>query len=199
MLPSGRRRDLEGPTRERSEGTASFHQLREYVPGDDLRRIHWRSTARTGDLLVKQMVDTTRPELVVVLDNRAAAVGADDFEEAVDIVASVVAAAEDDDFPVALVLTDGSSDVDGDGQRIPPIDRLTAVALGDADSLERLAEVLMARGRSLLVRHRRALGRRPAGDRQAGPRLRARPPRVGGTRTTCAAGRRARDEGDRVR
>ena len=151
MLPSGRQRDLEGPTRERSEGSASFHQLREYVPGDDLRRIHWRSTARTGALLVKQMVDTTRPELVVVLDNRAAAVGADDFEEAVDIVASVVAAAEADDYPVALVLTDGSSDVDVDGQRIPPIDRLTAVTLGDADSLERLTEVVMARGRSLLV------------------------------------------------
>ena len=120
MLPSGRHRDLEGPTRERSEGSASFHQLREYVPGDDLRRIHWRSTARTGELLVKQMVDTTRPELVVVLDNRAAAVGADDFEEAVDIAASVVAAAEAEDYPDALVLTDGSTDVDVDGQRIPP-------------------------------------------------------------------------------
>ncbi|HKY14796.1 MAG TPA: DUF58 domain-containing protein, partial [Microthrixaceae bacterium] len=41
MLPSGRLRDLEGPTREVSKGSASFHQLREYVPGDDMRHIHW--------------------------------------------------------------------------------------------------------------------------------------------------------------
>ena len=141
MLPSGRRRDLEGPTRERSEGTASFHQLREYQPGDDLRRIHWRSTARTGDLLVKQMVDTTRPELVVVLDNRETTIGGDDFEQAVDIAASVVRAAENEDFPTTLLFADGSTDVDLDGQPIPAVDRLTSVQLGASDSLAQLADV----------------------------------------------------------
>ena len=113
----------------RSEGTASFHQLREYVPGDDLRRIHWRSTAKTGDLLVKQMVDTTRPELVVVLDNRTSAIGADDFEHAVEIAASILKAAEDDDFPTTLLFADGTDDLDLDGQPIPhyrPPDRRAA-------------------------------------------------------------------------
>lgn len=151
MLPTGRNRDLEGPTRERSEGSASFHQLRAYAPGDDLRRIHWRSTAKTGELLVKQMVDTTRPELVVVLDNRRSAIGPDDFENAVDIAASIVGAAEDDDFPISLVFADGTADVDLDGQPIPHLDRLTAVRLGPADSLARLAEVVVSRGRSLVV------------------------------------------------
>lgn len=150
MLPSGRQRDLEGPTRERSEGTASFHQLRPYQPGDDLRRIHWRSTARTGDLLVKQMVDTTRPELVVVLDNREAPIGAADFEEAVDIAASVVRAAEDEDFPTTLLFADGATVADLDGQPIPALDRLTAVGRTPADSLAPLADVLAGRGRSLV-------------------------------------------------
>ncbi|MET0325269.1 MAG: DUF58 domain-containing protein [Ilumatobacteraceae bacterium] len=150
MLPSGRRRDLEGPTRERSEGSASFHQLREYVPGDDLRRIHWRSTAKTGQLLVKQMVDTTRPELVVVLDNRAGTIGSDDFEHAVEIAASVLKAAEDDDFPTTLLLSDGTDDLDVNGQTIPHLDRLTAVQRGAADSLSQLADVLVSRGRSLV-------------------------------------------------
>jgi hypothetical protein len=150
MLPSGRRRDLEGPTRERSEGSASFHQLRQYVPGDDMRRIHWRSTARTGDLLVKQMVDTTRPELVVVLDNRASVIGSDDFEHAVEVAASVLQAAEADDFPTLLLFSDGTDDRDVDGQPIPHLDRLTGVELGTADSLDRLADVLVARGRSLV-------------------------------------------------
>jgi uncharacterized protein (DUF58 family) len=154
MLPSGRRRDLEGPTRERSEGNATFHQLRPYEPGDDLRRIHWRSSARTGDLLVKQMVDTTRPELVVVLDNRETAIGAADFEHAVDIAASVVRAAENEDFPVLLLFSDGDGvdgwGIDRGGPPIPAADRLTAVQLGANDSLEQLAEQLRARGRSLV-------------------------------------------------
>lgn len=150
MLPSGRRRDLEGPTRERSEGSASFHQLREYVPGDDLRRIHWRSTAKTGRFHVKQMVDTTRPELVVVLDNRAGTIGADDFEHAVEIAASILQAAEAEDFPTLLLFADGSDDLDLDGQRIPHLDRLTAVALGDVDSLSELANVVSSRGRSIV-------------------------------------------------
>jgi uncharacterized protein (DUF58 family) len=150
MLPSGRQRDLEGPTRERSEGTASFHQLREYAPGDDLRRIHWRSTARTGQLLVKEMIDTTRPELLVVLDNRTSAISADDFEHAVDIAASIVRAAENEDFPTTLMFADGAGDIDLDGQPIPAVDRLTSVRLGDADSLAQLADVIVSRGRSLV-------------------------------------------------
>ncbi len=150
MLPSGRRRDLEGPTRERSEGSASFHQLREYVRGDDMRRIHWRSTARTGDLMVKQMVDTTRPELVVILDNRAATIGEDDFEHAVEIAASILQAAEAEDFPTELLFSDGSDDLDIEGQPIPHLDRLTGVELGELDSLTRLADVLVSRGRSLV-------------------------------------------------
>ena len=151
MLPSGRRRDLEGPTRERSEGSASFHQLREYVPGDDMRRIHWRSTARTGDLLVKQMVDTTRPELVVILDNRAATIGEDDFEHAVEIAASILQAAEADDFPTAAAvrrrLRRPRHRRPADPPPRPPHRRRSSASV---DSLTRLADVLVSRGRSLV-------------------------------------------------
>jgi len=150
-LPSGRRRDLEGPTRERSEGTATFHQLRPYVPGDDLRRVHWRSTARTGQLLVKQMVDTTRPELVVVVDNRSSAIDAVDFEHAVDAAASIVHAATVEDYPTILFFADSTAQAAADDDRVPLIDRLTAVQLGDADTLADLAEVIVSRGRSLVV------------------------------------------------
>lgn len=150
LLPAGRRRELEGPTRERSEGSTAFHQLRSYAPGDDLRRIHWRSTAKYGDLLVKQMVDTTQPELVVVLDNRAEAIDVDDFEEAVDIAASLVAAAESEGYPADLVFTvDDASD--GDGRRMPDLDRLTAVKTVDGASLASLADRLRVRGHGLVV------------------------------------------------
>lgn len=151
MLPTGRQRDLEGPTREVSQGSASFHQLREYVPGDDLRHIHWRTSARTGTLVVKQLVDTTKPEIVVIVDNRTAAIAApSDFEEIVEIAASVLHAAEQDGFPSQLLFADGNNDVDVDSVSLSHLDRLTDVQPTDADSMLELAEALRARGRSLV-------------------------------------------------
>ena len=48
-LGAGRVRDLEGTPSDRvSMSDLAFHALREYVPGDDLRHVHWRSSARAG-------------------------------------------------------------------------------------------------------------------------------------------------------
>ncbi len=47
--------------------------VRDYLPGDDVRRIHWRSTARTGTLMVRREEQAWDPSAVVLLDNRAAA------------------------------------------------------------------------------------------------------------------------------
>ena len=46
--------------------------VREYRVGDDLRRIHWRSTARTGETMVRQDEQPTRRRALVLLDDRAA-------------------------------------------------------------------------------------------------------------------------------
>lgn len=49
-------RDLEGQaTTDLSPADISFHAIREYVPGDDPRTIHWRSTAKTGAFMVRQL------------------------------------------------------------------------------------------------------------------------------------------------
>jgi uncharacterized protein (DUF58 family) len=149
-LPSGRWRDLEGPTREISKGTATFHQLRDYVPGDDMRHVDWRATARTGDLIVREHVDTTKPEVVVIVDNRERAVREDDFEEAVDVAASVLAAAEQAGFPTRLLLADGQDERDTGLDELSHLDRLTAVRRSPATSLQQLADALRARGRSLV-------------------------------------------------
>ncbi|WP_307859178.1 DUF58 domain-containing protein [Desertivibrio insolitus] len=61
-------RDLEGsPTRDLTTSDVSFHALREYVPGDERRHIHWKSTARTGTYMVRQFEETRRSHLVVAL------------------------------------------------------------------------------------------------------------------------------------
>jgi uncharacterized protein (DUF58 family) len=67
-----------------------FLTLREYEVGDDLRRVHWRSTARTGDLMIRQDEAQWRARAIVLLDARAAAHDARSFETAVEATASVV-------------------------------------------------------------------------------------------------------------
>lgn len=69
--------------------------VREYRDGDDLRRIHWPATARTGELMVRQEDRPAKRRAVVVLDDRdATSAGprtAGSFEWAVTAVASVCA------------------------------------------------------------------------------------------------------------
>jgi uncharacterized protein (DUF58 family) len=69
--------------------------IREYRDGDDLRRIHWPATARTGDLMVRQEDRPARRRAVILLDPRAGAHrghgASSSFEWAVSAAASVVA------------------------------------------------------------------------------------------------------------
>lgn len=66
-----------------------FLALREYQTGDDLRRVHWRSSARLGELMVREDESTWRPETVLLLDNRADGYRAEEYEWAIEVVASV--------------------------------------------------------------------------------------------------------------
>lgn len=61
-------RDLEGqPTRDLTASDVAFHALREYQSGDERRSIHWKSTAKTGRLMVRQYEQTRRSHLLVAL------------------------------------------------------------------------------------------------------------------------------------
>ena len=103
-------RDLEGlPTRDLADDDVSFHALREYAPGDDLRHVHWRSTARTGTLMIRQFEQTRRSHLVVVLSTRAEDYAdADEFELAVSIVASVAVSAAREEKAVTVLTQEGA-------------------------------------------------------------------------------------------
>ena len=60
--------DLEGEeSTKRTASDLSFHTLREYVPGDDRRFIHWKASARNGTLQVREFVQTHRSLVAVVL------------------------------------------------------------------------------------------------------------------------------------
>jgi hypothetical protein len=67
LLP-GFVRDLEGDeSTTRTASDLSFHTLREYVPGDDRRFIHWKSSARNGTLQVREFLQTHRSMVAVIL------------------------------------------------------------------------------------------------------------------------------------
>jgi uncharacterized protein (DUF58 family) len=51
-----------------------LHSVREYEQGESLRRVHWPSTARRGQLMVKELEDAPRDETAVLLDADATAV-----------------------------------------------------------------------------------------------------------------------------
>ena len=84
-------RDLEGlPAADLSPDDVSFHALREYQPGDDRRHIHWRSTARTGTLMVRQFEETRRSHFVIGLSTLASDYGdAAEFELAISVAGSL--------------------------------------------------------------------------------------------------------------
>ncbi|MFI8595241.1 DUF58 domain-containing protein [Microbacterium sp. NPDC078428] len=84
-------RDLEGnPTRRLVEADMSFHAIREYAPGDTRRQIHWKSTAKTGQLMVRQFEESRRSRMAIVLGLAAAEFAdADEFELAVSAAASL--------------------------------------------------------------------------------------------------------------
>jgi uncharacterized protein (DUF58 family) len=69
-----------------------FYTMRPYREGDDLRRIHWRSVARTGELMIRQDESSRRSSAMIFLDTRVGAVGPSGspaFERCVSAAASI--------------------------------------------------------------------------------------------------------------
>lgn len=89
-------------------GNEDFSTLRPYVVGDDLRRIHWASSARAGDLLVRQDDPPWRGHITVLLDARAERTDPDRFELAVTATASILHAAARQADRARLIITDGT-------------------------------------------------------------------------------------------
>jgi uncharacterized protein (DUF58 family) len=141
-LPTGVSRNLEGPSSDASpQGSVTFHRLREYVVGDDLRNVHWPTTAHAGKLVVRHNVDTAQPYTVVMTDLDPARYSAVTFEHAIDITASLVTSMAVGKAPVQLRLTNGDR-LGGPSQRDPRsmVDYLTEV---EPHSLGSLASELV--------------------------------------------------------
>lgn len=136
---SGSTVEMDGPMDDTApEGTIAFQGLRPYVVGDDLRMVHWRTTARTGTLMVKKHVDTNRPQVVVLIDDRAESYGADEaFEEAVDVGASLMEQVLRGGAPVRLDTVSGSLTDYVPRAVSEALDVLAGLRFGESGDLER--------------------------------------------------------------
>ena len=109
-LGSGFLRDLEGQvTNHLSSSDVAFHTLRDYVPR---RFVHWRTSARTGKLMVRQFVDTRRSHAAVVIDTdptsylqpgEPGTVDGDEFELSVAAAASLALRVVRDEQTLSLM------------------------------------------------------------------------------------------------
>ncbi|WP_344839930.1 DUF58 domain-containing protein [Actinocorallia longicatena] len=98
QLPAGRVLGAwsgDGESRARTVSTAGEDDVapREYRRGDDLRRVHWRSTARYGELMVRREEQQWQSRATIFLDTRRSAHWGEgpgsSFEQAVSVAASI--------------------------------------------------------------------------------------------------------------
>jgi uncharacterized protein (DUF58 family) len=69
-----------------------LHSVRDYEQGESLRKVHWRSTAKRGELMVKELEDAPRDEVAVLLDGEASAVVGESFDVQVRVAGSLLLA-----------------------------------------------------------------------------------------------------------
>ncbi|MEV4555926.1 DUF58 domain-containing protein [Kitasatospora sp. NPDC049285] len=136
---------------------------REYRHGDDLRRVHWKSTARYGELMVRREEQPLRARATVLLDTRETAHRgsgpASSFEWAVSCAASVAVHLVQRGYRTRL-LTDtgrsvpehGSTGIGTAAESVGVLlDALAVVEHSDGGTLARAEEVMRLGGEGLLV------------------------------------------------
>jgi uncharacterized protein (DUF58 family) len=151
-----------------------FYALRQYVVGDDLRRVHWKSTARSDDLMVRQDEVPWQDRTTVVLDIRRAAHDAASLERAVSAAASVLSASARAGHLLRFMASDGtdSGTLSGVAQVESLMEYLARVEASGVGTLRAVFDDLLRAGNggALVV----VLGRATGAELETLARLRRR-------------------------
>ena len=128
-----------------------FYGMRDYIAGDDPRRVVWRASARLGRLVVREFEQGITDRIVVLLDtddswHRPGEVS-DTFEAAVRCAASLAARHLQDGFSVGVEANGHAlaTDLRGPRARIPLLDSLARVGRERAPLSDAVDRVLRAR------------------------------------------------------
>lgn len=186
-LDAGVARDLDGqPSGQIVDDDLDFYGLREYKPGDDLRNVHWLSTARTGTMMIRQFNAARRTDTSLTLDVAPADyIDEAEFELAVSIHASIGAQCLAQDRPLSvragnrftrpklpMAFLDECSAITPDADDDPNLASmtlrdtpdasfyyLTVGSLKDTDSIRRVAGALPRSATSVVLQARRGAAR----------------------------------------
>jgi uncharacterized protein (DUF58 family) len=107
-----------------------FVALRDYRPGDPMRRIHWKSLARIGRPVVKEYQDEFFVRHALVLDTFAELPASDAFEEAVSVAASIACSVQTQDSLLDLLFVGPETYCFTAGRGLGTSDRMLEVLAG---------------------------------------------------------------------
>lgn len=103
-LPGGAAFKVSGEANTNTIGTSGeFVGLRDYRPGDPLRQIHWKSWARLGRPIVKELEDTFYPRYGLIVDTHSCNRTDHQFEECISVAASFAASIDTSDSLLDLM------------------------------------------------------------------------------------------------
>lgn len=135
--------------------------VREYRQGDDVRRVHWRSTARRGELMVRREEQAFDPSVTLMLDSRSAVHGGQgkesSFEWAVSAAASLSLHFLTDGYDLSLLETRGPLTLVGESgaqqvtTRHNVVHKLTDISTTSEPSVRPMIEAALANQGSQLV------------------------------------------------
>lgn len=134
-LPGAAAFQLSGESNTNSIGNSGeFTGLREYRPGDPMRQIHWKSWARIGRPIVKELEDTFYPRHGLVLDTLSTHRHDAGFEECVSVAASFAASLDTGDTLLDLMFVKYRAHVVTAGRGIERAEKLLEVLAGVSPS-----------------------------------------------------------------
>ena len=156
-IPGAPRFQIGGETTSQTVGASDeFIGLRDYRPGDPLRLIHWRSWARTGRPIVRELEDTFFPRHGLVLDTFPPAGHDLGFEEAISVAASFASTVDGSECLLDLMFVHGKAHTFTAGRGIARAEKMLEVLAGaEADPNAQNGFETLVR---LVVSHRDDLG-----------------------------------------
>jgi len=129
----------EGPIASQTRGgNDEFYGLRDYRAGDNVKAIHWRRTARTGQLMVREMTHAAPPQMIVAIDLRGwkeIEGGMEVANRALELAAALVCHGIVENYAIGLRIA-GGQDISEPHMGRESRDRLlTAIAMVDLETL----------------------------------------------------------------
>lgn len=148
-LPGGAAFKISGEANTTTIGTSGeFVGLRDYRPGDPLRQIHWKSWARTGRPIVKELEDTFYPRYGLIVDTLSCVLTDHQFEEAISVAASFAASLDTSESLLDLIFIKNTAHIVTAGRGVERAEKLLEVLAGVSpervDKFKELSQLVLS-------------------------------------------------------